>query len=370
MFNVLAVGRYHRGRRVETFNNPPKGIKFIRQDVGVVKDHEANLRSVNRSLVEKAKDFLRFGNLIPKKDLEGVDLIYSCGKVILNDFPFVVEIDNIACLSYYNLKCLKLLKPLIRARLRNDNCKKIICISEAGKKSVIMFFKDKVIEDKIVVVYPFIKKQKKVRGKDDRVRLLYVSRAFYLKGGKEILKAYKKLKVKYPFIELTIVSDWFPAHTEGLDDVRIVSPTMSKQRLYDEFYCTHDVFLQLSYQDSFGLATLEAVACGLPVICTDMFALPELVRHGFNGFVIDSPIEYFKNFLPNKKFWGGRDLNRFARDHEFSKLQNNFEFYLERLINDKVLRDVMSKNAFKLIDECFSEEKRKKLLKEALMKNE
>lgn len=46
-----------------------------------------------------------------------------------------------------------------------------------------------------------------------------------------------------------------------------------------------DVFLLPSQEESFGLAALEAMACGVPAVVSDAGGLPELVAHGEGGFV-------------------------------------------------------------------------------------
>ncbi len=46
-----------------------------------------------------------------------------------------------------------------------------------------------------------------------------------------------------------------------------------------------DVFLLPSAQESFGLAALEAMACGLPVVASCVGGLPEVVEQGVNGFL-------------------------------------------------------------------------------------
>ena len=46
-----------------------------------------------------------------------------------------------------------------------------------------------------------------------------------------------------------------------------------------------DVFLLPSNEESFGLAALEAMACGVPAVVSDAGGLPELVVHGEGGFV-------------------------------------------------------------------------------------
>lgn len=46
-----------------------------------------------------------------------------------------------------------------------------------------------------------------------------------------------------------------------------------------------DLFILPSESESFGLAALEAMACGLPVIATRTGGLPELVEHGISGLL-------------------------------------------------------------------------------------
>ncbi len=46
-----------------------------------------------------------------------------------------------------------------------------------------------------------------------------------------------------------------------------------------------DLFLLPSASESFGLSALEALACGVPVIGTDVGGLPELVRNGETGYL-------------------------------------------------------------------------------------
>jgi len=46
-----------------------------------------------------------------------------------------------------------------------------------------------------------------------------------------------------------------------------------------------DVFLLPSAQESFGLAALEAMACEVPVVASNVGGLPEAIEHGVTGFL-------------------------------------------------------------------------------------
>jgi N-acetyl-alpha-D-glucosaminyl L-malate synthase BshA len=65
------------------------------------------------------------------------------------------------------------------------------------------------------------------------------------------------------------------------DDVRFLGQVDSIENVLK---CA-DVFLLPSEQESFGLAALEALACGVPVVGATTGGLPEVVRHGENGYL-------------------------------------------------------------------------------------
>ncbi len=48
-----------------------------------------------------------------------------------------------------------------------------------------------------------------------------------------------------------------------------------------------DLFLLPSDSESFGLAALEAMACEVPVIASDVGGLPEVVTNGVDGYLIE-----------------------------------------------------------------------------------
>jgi glycosyltransferase involved in cell wall biosynthesis len=55
----------------------------------------------------------------------------------------------------------------------------------------------------------------------------------------------------------------------------------------DELLACADLFLLPSENESFGLAALEAMACGAPVVASNAGGIPEVVAHGETGYLFD-----------------------------------------------------------------------------------
>ena len=55
----------------------------------------------------------------------------------------------------------------------------------------------------------------------------------------------------------------------------------------DKILCFSDLFLLPSEKESFGLAALEAMASGVPVISSNTGGLPEVNEHGVSGYLSD-----------------------------------------------------------------------------------
>jgi N-acetyl-alpha-D-glucosaminyl L-malate synthase BshA len=62
---------------------------------------------------------------------------------------------------------------------------------------------------------------------------------------------------------------------------------LGNQDCMEEMLPLADVFLLPSSSESFGLVALEAMSAEVPVICSNAGGLPEVVEHGFTGFLHD-----------------------------------------------------------------------------------
>jgi glycosyltransferase involved in cell wall biosynthesis len=75
-------------------------------------------------------------------------------------------------------------------------------------------------------------------------------------------------------------------HIDG-ERVRFLGPVNAQERA--ELLGKARALLHLiEFDEPFGFSVIEAMACGTPVIAHRRGSMPELVRHGKNGFLVDS----------------------------------------------------------------------------------
>jgi glycosyltransferase involved in cell wall biosynthesis len=122
------------------------------------------------------------------------------------------------------------------------------------------------------------------------MRCLAVGRLIERKGLADVLRAWKMLPRGGYTLEIAGGGPQEAAlralTTElGLDDeVRFAGP-LSREEV--AVRCRHaDMFVLTPYEEAFGNVFAEAIAAGLPVIATDIGAIPDLVRQGENGILV------------------------------------------------------------------------------------
>jgi L-malate glycosyltransferase len=62
---------------------------------------------------------------------------------------------------------------------------------------------------------------------------------------------------------------------------------LGKQERVEELYSLSDLMLLLSEKESFGLVALEAMACGVPCIGTNVGGIPEVIVDGMTGYICE-----------------------------------------------------------------------------------
>ncbi len=116
---------------------------------------------------------------------------------------------------------------------------------------------------------------------------------------------------------------------------------LGKQDGLIEILNASDIFLIPSQSESFGLAALEAMACGLPVISSSVGGLPELVRHNETGYIaeigdIERMAKYTIDLLTNErkyKLFSSNARERAVSMFDKSTVIPQYEEYYQRFLN-------------------------------------
>lgn len=173
----------------------------------------------------------------------------------------------------------------------------ITAVSDNLKEETYKFFD---IEKDIKVIHNFVDKTrfqhsdkehfKKMLAPGGERILAHVSNFRKVKRVEDVVLIFEQVR-KVVACKLLMIGDGPERpYTEELcrnlglcDDIRF----LGKQEQVDEILSITDLFILPSEYESFGLAALEAMACGVPVISTNTGGLPEINIPGITGYMSD-----------------------------------------------------------------------------------
>jgi N-acetyl-alpha-D-glucosaminyl L-malate synthase BshA len=121
---------------------------------------------------------------------------------------------------------------------------------------------------------------------------------------------------------------------------------LGKQDRFEELVAASDVFLLPSEQESFGLAALEALSCGIPVVASDLGGIPELVTHGETGFLaplgdVPAMVRHVLTLVEDTERWRGFSQRARARVLEHFQMEpaiDRYEALYRRLLTGPLHR--------------------------------
>ena len=112
-------------------------------------------------------------------------------------------------------------------------------------------------------------------------KVLFVGTNWQRKGGPTLLAAFRRLRQKYPQAELEIVGCTPEINEPG---VKVVG-RVPREDLH-RYFTQARVFALPTLLEAFGIVFVEALHFGLPIIGTNIGAVPEMVADGVNGYVV------------------------------------------------------------------------------------
>jgi|GEM_PF-4069521 len=240
--------------------------------------------------------------VIPDK----VDFLHTWNAIPVGFKPFFISFENE--LPRYFGKIFGWQKSLGFSILKSNRCYGILALSDvaaelARKEMEYNGYPE--IASKISVfrggVSVVIDKKKSRRMVGGVLKVIFVGGDIFPKGFIPAFNALQKLVDSETQIELTVIgqfkkggyvlkeyspepSDW----NERLKSASWVThyETLPNEDVLKEMV-SHDLLISPSYDETLGWAVIEAGLLGVPAITTNVFALPELVKHNESGYVID-----------------------------------------------------------------------------------
>jgi len=305
--------------------------------------------SLRQNIVLPLIKFFGIPKIMPV-DGANFDMIHSAQYLLSTRKPYVVDFEDVSVFTWYDYRLLqnKFSIFLIKHFLASPNCVKILPWTNAAKQSLINSIDlPREITDKIQILYPaYVAKPVIDRSNRKIVKLLFVGKLFYQKGGLETIMAFIELQKKFPDLQLTMLTNAPSEILNKYGDVKNLAflGGIDREEL-NNLYKESDIFVMPGHYDTFGFVYLEAMSYGLPCVGTDNFATPEIITHKKTGLIVKNSFSRFDSkFRPVVNFVGNVDLVDGFKKIE-SKYVDELAGAISILVKDKKMRLAFGKNS-------------------------
>jgi N-acetyl-alpha-D-glucosaminyl L-malate synthase BshA len=187
-------------------------------------------------------------------------------------------------------------KPAVTFSINKSDV--VTSVSQSLKDDTLRLFE---IKNEIVVVPNFIDMEKHVNPYTDCQRELmaepheriitHISNLRPVKRVFDVIDIFDRINKKIPSRLLIVGEGPDKAACEAMciqKGIHEKVAFLGNSNEVDKILCFSDLFLLPSEKESFGLAALEAMACGVPVISSNTGGLPEVNEQGVSGYL--SPV--------------------------------------------------------------------------------
>ena len=224
----------------------------------------------------------------------------------------IVKIINPKCKIWLVAHGIEVWRPLslLKSLFVKHFCDKIICVSNFTKQQMILWHhidpqKCTVLNN---VVDPFIKQPEEfdkpeyllnryslTKGNQVIFTLTRLASSEQYKGYEQVIKAIARLKVRFPHLKYILAGQYDSTEeirikelitTCGVEEQVILTGFLNENELADYFLLA-DLFVLPSKKEGFGIVFIEALACGLPVICGNADGSVDAIRQGELGTAIN-----------------------------------------------------------------------------------
>lgn len=118
-----------------------------------------------------------------------------------------------------------------------------------------------------------------------RDTLLFASTDFDRKGGDWVFEAFTALRRKHPDLELVLVGGGATLPLpDGARHLGLVSFDVLRRQ-----YLSASLIVHPARHDAYPNVLKEALACGLPAVASASAGIPEIIRDGVTGVILDQP---------------------------------------------------------------------------------